>query len=79
LAALQATKGDTNPDKLHEAMKTLNVETAMGKIAFTQGNPDKSGVEGILTRFIEAMQEANGQYLWNLVYQYPAVKPLSPK
>jgi ABC-type branched-subunit amino acid transport system substrate-binding protein len=76
LAALQATKGDPNSEKLHEAMKALHVDTAMGKIAFTPGNPDGSGVQGVLSRFIEEVKEANGQYFWNLVYEYPAVKPV---
>ena len=36
LAALQEQRGDTNPDKLHEAIKALDIDTAMGKITFTR-------------------------------------------
>jgi branched-chain amino acid transport system substrate-binding protein len=77
MEALKKTNGDTDPDKFHEAMKSMSIETPQGPIKFTQGNPDKSNVQGIVTEFIEEVQQVNGRYVWNLIKQYPDVKPVN--
>jgi branched-chain amino acid transport system substrate-binding protein len=75
LEALKITKGDTNPDKIHEAVKSIKMDTPLGKLSFVPGNPDKSGVEGILSRFIEVIKQGKDGYYWDLAYEYPSVKP----
>jgi branched-chain amino acid transport system substrate-binding protein len=75
LEALRITKGDTNPDKVHEAVKSINMDTPLGKLTFVPGNADKSGVEGILSRFIEVIKQGKDGYYWDLAYEYPEVKP----
>ena len=75
LEALRITKGDTNPDKIHEAVKSIKMDTPLGKLSFVPGNPDKSGVEGILSRFIEVIKQGKDGYYWDLAYEYPSVKP----
>lgn len=76
LAALKATNGDTSPDKFHDAIKALQIDTPQGPIHFTPGKADKSGVEGIVTEMIEEVQQIGGQYVWNLIKQYPNVQPV---
>ena len=74
--ALRATNGDVDPDKLHGAIKALNINTPMGPITFTEGNPDKSGVQGVVSRFIEEVKKADdGNHYWELVHEYKAVEP----
>jgi branched-chain amino acid transport system substrate-binding protein len=75
LEALKITKGDTNPDKIHEAVKSINMDTPLGKLTFVKGNADKSGVEGILSRFIEVIKQGKDGYYWDLAFEYPGVKP----
>ena len=75
LAQLEATGGDTDPDKLHEAIKGLNIDTPQGPIRFTPGNPDKSGVQGIVTNFIEEVKQIDNQYVWSLIKTYKDVEP----
>lgn len=75
LEALKITKGDTNPDKIHEAIKSMKMDTPLGKLSFVKGNPDKSGVEGILSRFIEVIKQGKDGYYWDLAFEYPEVKP----
>ncbi|HUJ69148.1 MAG TPA: ABC transporter substrate-binding protein [Syntrophorhabdales bacterium] len=75
LEALRITKGDTNPDKIHEAVKSIKMDTPLGKLSFVPGNADKSGVEGILSRFIEVIKQGKDGYYWDLAYEYPSVKP----
>jgi branched-chain amino acid transport system substrate-binding protein len=76
LEALRITKGDTNPDKIHEAVKSIKMDSPLGKLTFMPGNADKSGVEGILSRFIEEIKQGKDGYYWDLVHEYPEVKPL---
>jgi branched-chain amino acid transport system substrate-binding protein len=75
LEALRITKGDTNPDKIHEAVKSIKMDTPLGKLSFVPGNADKSGVEGILSRFIEVVKQGKDGYYWDLAFEYPEVKP----
>lgn len=75
LEALRITKGDTNPDKIHEAVKSIKMDTPLGKLSFVAGNADKSGVEGILSRFMEVIKQGKDGYYWDLAYEYPEVKP----
>jgi branched-chain amino acid transport system substrate-binding protein len=77
LAALEANGGDTDPDKLHEAIKGLKLETPQGPISFTPGNPDKSGVQGITTGFIEEVEQVDNQYVWSLIKTYKNVEPIT--
>lgn len=77
LAALKATGGDTDPDKLHEAIKGLKLDTPQGPIKFTAGNPDKSGVQGVTTGFIEEVKQVNNQYVWSLIKTYNNVEPIT--
>jgi branched-chain amino acid transport system substrate-binding protein len=74
LAMFEATKGDTDPDKLHEAIKGLKTETPMGNVAFTPGLPDKSGVQGIGSRYIEDVKQRNGAWVWSLVKTYDLMR-----
>jgi len=76
LEALKITKGDTNPDKIHEAVKSIKMDTPLGKLSFMPGKPDKSGVEGILSRFIEIIKQGKDGYYWDLAFEYPEVKPV---
>ena len=62
--ALRITKGDTNPDKIHEAVKSIKMDTPLGKLSFIPGNPDKSGVEGIISHFIEVIKQGKDGYYW---------------
>ena len=73
--ALRITKGDTNPDKIHEAVTSIKMDTPLGKLSFVAGNPDKSGVEGIISHFIEVIKQGKDGYYWDLAYEYPSVKP----
>ncbi len=75
LEALTITKGDTNPDKIHEAVKSIKMDTPLGNLSFVKGNADKSGVEGILSRFIEVIKQGKDGYYWDLAFEYPNVKP----
>ncbi len=75
LEALKITKGDTNPDKIHDAVKSIKMDTPLGKLSFTPGNPDKSGVEGIMSHFIEVIKQGKDGYYWDLAYEYPSFKP----
>ena len=73
---LEATMGDTDPDKMHEVITGLDLDTPLGKLTFTPGNPNKSGVQGVLSRFVEVVKkDDNGQYYWDLEYEYKNVKP----
>ncbi len=76
-AALEATKGDTDPDKLHEAIKGVNIDTPQGRISFTKGNPNKSGVQGICSRFIETIKKSDNNYMWNIIETYEDVQPIN--
>lgn len=76
IETLSRTKGDPDPDKMHEVIKGLDLDTPLGKLTFTQGNADKSGVQGIPSRFVEVVKKApNGMYYWALEYEYKSVKP----
>lgn len=76
LEALRVTNGSTDPDKLHEAIKALDMDTPLGRLTFTHGNRNKSGVQGIISRFVEVVKkDEKGQYYWDLAFEYKNVKP----
>ncbi len=79
LEALRITKGDVNPDKLHEAVKSIKMDTPLGMLSFLKGNADKSGVEGILSRFVEVIKKGKDGYYWDLEHEDKNVIPVRQK
>ena len=76
LEALRGTNGNTDPDKMHEVIIGLDLDTPLGQLTFTKGNADKSGVQGIPSRFIEVVKKnADDQYYWALEHEYESVQP----
>jgi branched-chain amino acid transport system substrate-binding protein len=67
--ALKATNGDTNPDKLKEAIMKLRIDTPAGPIRFNQ---DKLG---ILNVYICKVAKEGGEYFWQVVKTYENVMP----
>ena len=69
MEALKATNGDTDSDKLKEAMLKLNIDTPAGPLRF---NPQKLGIHHI---YIVKVAKEGGEYLWEVVHTYKDVMP----
>ncbi len=69
IEALKATKGDTDPDKMKEAILKLNIETPSGPIRFT---PQRIGVLNI---YICKVAKEGSDYFWQAVQTYKETMP----
>ena len=67
LEALEATGGDTDPDKLKEAILGLELDTPAGKVTFKE---DGFGVRPI---YILEATELEGQMAWKPIHTYENV------
>jgi branched-chain amino acid transport system substrate-binding protein len=68
LAALEATKGDTDPEKLRAAILKLKLDTPLGPVSFTP-----SGVAVRDTHIVEA-KKVGDEYAWVSIKKYPQVR-----
>jgi branched-chain amino acid transport system substrate-binding protein len=68
LQALEVTKGDTNPEKLRQAMFGVKMETPSGHLAFTP-----SGI-GIRDVYILEVKKIGDQYAWVPIKTVPQVR-----
>lgn len=69
MEALKATKGDTDPDKLKEAILKLTIETPTGPLRFT---PERLGIFNV---YILKVGKVGGEYLWEVAETFKDVKP----
>ncbi len=69
LEGLKATKGDTDPDKMKEAILKLNIETPAGPIRFT---PERLGIINI---YICKIAKEGSNYFWQVVQTYKETMP----
>lgn len=69
MEALKATRGDTDADKMKEAILKLSLDTPAGKITFT---PDRLSVMNI---YINKVVKEGGEYFWQVIHTYPNQKP----
>jgi branched-chain amino acid transport system substrate-binding protein len=70
LAAFKATRGDTTPEKLRQAVVGLNLETPTGNVAFTPSG------WGILDTYFVRVEKKNGEYVFDPIKKCPATRPL---
>jgi branched-chain amino acid transport system substrate-binding protein len=66
VGALQATNGDTNGEKLRQAILNLDLTLPAGKLKFSKYNT------GIAPQYIIKVEKINGAIVRNPVKQYPA-------
>ncbi len=66
LAALEATGGDTDPDKLKEALLDLELDLPSGPFRFDENRM------GIRNKYIMEVQKVNGEYVGVIVKTYTA-------
>ena len=71
IAALEATGGNTDPEKLRDAILGIKLETPSTKTLTFR--PDGWGSKDM---HIFELQKKNGQYAWEPIYTYPAVDPI---
>lgn len=66
LAAINMTKGDTNPQKLYQTVLRLKMEVVGGPLSFTP--------EGFAVRnaYMTEVKKVDGKYRWVVDYIYPA-------
>ncbi len=69
MEALKATKGDTDPDKVKEAILKLDIQTPAGPIRFT---PERLG---ILSIYICKIAKEGSDYFWQVVQVYKDTMP----
>ncbi len=69
MEALKVTKGDTDADKMKEAILKLNVDTPTGTLRFT---PERLGIFNV---YILKVGKAGGEYLWEVAETYKDVMP----
>jgi branched-chain amino acid transport system substrate-binding protein len=70
LAGFEATRGDTTPEKLRQAVTGLKVETPTGNVAFTPSG------WGILDTYFVKVEKKDGEYIFDPIKKYPATRPL---
>jgi branched-chain amino acid transport system substrate-binding protein len=68
LKALEATGGDTNPDKLRDAIYKLNIEVPSGNVSF-----DKETNFAIRNMYIFEICKVDGKFNWCPIYVYEKV------
>lgn len=69
--ALKATKGDTSPEKLREALLAVNFESPFGRVTFDE----KTGVRHMDMHISKIVKHGN-DYLWQPIFTYKDVPPL---
>jgi branched-chain amino acid transport system substrate-binding protein len=69
--ALKATKGDTSPEKLREALLAVNFESPFGRVTFDE----KTGVRHMDMHISKIVKQGN-EYLWQPIFTYKDVPPL---
>ena len=69
LEVLNATKGNTDPDRLKEAILKLNVDTPCGPVRL---NADRVGVYDV---YIAKVAKAGSDYFWQVTETYKDVTP----
>lgn len=69
LEALNATKGNTDSDRLKEAILKLNINTPCGPLRFTA---ERAGVYNV---YIVKVAKAGGEYFWQVVDTHKDVTP----
>jgi len=69
MEALKATRGDSDPEKLKEAILKLNIETPAGPIRFT---PQRLGTLNI---YICKIAKEGSDYFWQVVQAYKETMP----
>jgi branched-chain amino acid transport system substrate-binding protein len=69
IEALKATKGDTDPDKMKEAILKLKIETPAGPVRFT---PQRVGVLNI---YICKIAKEGSDYFWQVAQIYKETMP----
>jgi branched-chain amino acid transport system substrate-binding protein len=70
MAALEATGGDTTPEKLRDAILGLKIEGPEGPIFFDPGTKC-----ALKTIYIAAVSKTGELYVWNPVFTYADVPP----
>ena len=70
LAGFEATRGDTTPEKLRQAVTGLKLETPTGNVAFTPSG------WGILDTYFVKVKKKDGEYLFDPIKKCPATRPL---
>jgi branched-chain amino acid transport system substrate-binding protein len=70
LKGLEATRGDTNPDKLRKAILALKLkDTPIGPLSFT---PQGAGIFNV---YVVKVAKLGGEYVWDVVHTYPDTQP----
>jgi len=69
--ALKATKGDTSPEKLREALLAVNFDSPFGRVTFDK----ESGVRHMDMHISKIVKQGN-EYLWQPIFTYKDVPPL---
>ncbi len=70
LAGFEASRGDTTPEKLRQAVVGLKIETPTGNVSFTP-----SGWAIVDTYFVKVVKKGS-EYQFEPVKTYPALRPL---
>jgi branched-chain amino acid transport system substrate-binding protein len=68
IGALEATGGDTDPEKLREALRNLELDSPAGTVRF-----DENGF-GIRTVFMLRAEKIDGKLGWNVIDEFPDVR-----
>jgi len=69
--ALKATKGDTSPEKLRQALLSVSFDGPFGRVTFDQ----KTGVRHMDMHISKIIKQGN-EYLWQPIYTFKDVPPL---
>jgi ABC-type branched-subunit amino acid transport system substrate-binding protein len=69
MEALKVTKGDTDPEKMKEAILKLNIETPAGPVRY---NPGRLGIINI---YICKIAKEGSDYFWQVVQTYKETMP----
>ena len=71
IEALEATGGDTSPEKLRQALLSVNFDSPFGRVTF---DPN-TGVRHIDMHISKIVKQGN-EYLWQPIYTFKDVPPL---
>jgi ABC-type branched-subunit amino acid transport system substrate-binding protein len=69
--ALQATKGDTSPEKLRQALLAVSFDGPFGHVTFDQ----KTGVRHVDMHISKVIKQGK-EYLWQPIFTYKDVPAL---
>jgi len=70
LAGFEATRGDTTPEKLRQAVAGVKLETPTGNVAFMPSG------WGILDTYFVKVKKKDGEYFFDPIKKCPATRPL---